>query len=83
MPGESRAPWWLLGFSVLLAALGLAELLFGGPGITFPLAQLAGAALGLFAHRKGAPRPLAFAAIGVNVAILVGLLVGSYLFGGT
>ena len=82
MANASHATWFLVA-SLVVSALGLAELFLGGSGVTFPFAQLTAVALGFVAYAKGASRPLASVAIGANVALVIALVIGSFLFGGT
>jgi hypothetical protein len=80
MAGESRAPWFLVG-SLVATALGVLGLLFGGFG--FPFTLLVAVALALVASQKGAPRSLCLLAIGANAALVILLVIGSFLFGGS
>ncbi len=80
MAGESRGSWLLAG-SLAFTALGVLGLLFGGFG--FPFVLLIALVLGVVAYTNGASRPLCLLAIGANVALVVLLIIGSFLFGGT
>jgi predicted benzoate:H+ symporter BenE len=71
MAGESRAPELLVALSLILAALGLADLLAAViGGFALVVAPIIGAAVGWIAHKKGARRLLALLAIGVNGLVL-------------
>jgi hypothetical protein len=84
MAGESRAPEFLVALSLILAALGLADLLEAVVGgFTLVVGQIAGAAVGWVAYKKGASRPLALFAIGVNGLVLAATVVAIFVFGGT
>jgi hypothetical protein len=82
--GDSRAPELLVALSLILAALGLADLLEAVVGgFTLVVGPAIGAALGWIAHKKGARRLLALFAIGVNGLLLAATVVAIFVFGGS
>ena len=84
MAGESRAPEFLVALSLIVAALGLADLLEAVVGgFTLIVAPITGAAVGWLAYKQGAPLRLALLAIGVNGSLLAATVVAIFVFGGT
>jgi hypothetical protein len=80
MAEKSRATWFLVA-SIAFTALGILGLLLGGFG--FPFVSVLAVVLGLWAYTNGASRRLCLLAVGANVVLVVLLIIGSFLFGGS
>jgi len=84
MASAPRAPEFLVALSLIVAALGLADLLEAVVGgFTLVVGPVIGAAAGWLAYEKGAPRSLSLLAVGANSALFVATVVAILIFGGT